>query len=267
MREYKVEPIRSLGRGLDVIAALHQLGAASLHDLHRATGIPKATLTRILVTAHQHGMVWQRLADGAFLPSHRLDRFRDSQDRTWLVELASPVLERLVARTGWPSVLAVPRGSWMDILETSSRRARVDDVRFTGTPYRANLLRSASGRAYLSNCAPDERDRVLDALAGVDRPGHALAHDRPSVEAMVRATRARGYALRHPDFGGDYDLPRSQHDDGRASLAVPIRRGYAIGSINVTWRRTAMTTTQAVRRHLSHLQEAACEIEDLAEAH
>ena len=31
--------------------------AASLHDLHLATGIPKPTLTRILYTAHQHGLV------------------------------------------------------------------------------------------------------------------------------------------------------------------------------------------------------------------
>src|ERR1043165_10270913 len=43
--------------------------AASLHDLYLATGIPKATLTRILHTCHRAGLVWQRLADGPLLAS------------------------------------------------------------------------------------------------------------------------------------------------------------------------------------------------------
>jgi IclR family mhp operon transcriptional activator len=50
MRHYKVKPIQSLERGLHVLAKLREMRAASLHDLHRATGIPKPTLTRILYT-------------------------------------------------------------------------------------------------------------------------------------------------------------------------------------------------------------------------
>lgn len=265
MREYHVKQIASLGRGLDVIVALHRLGAATLHELWRETGIPKATLIRILQTAHDKGMVWQRLGDGAFLPSRSLDRFREADDPGWLVETASPVMERLVGKTGWPSVLGVPRGTVLEIRETNSRRAVVDDVVFTGTPYRANILRSASGRAYLGHCDPTRRDAILARLRGDDNPGHALAHDEGGIEATVRAVRARGYALRHPDFAGSYDLPRSVHDDGRQSLAVPIRRGYAIGTINITWRRVAMSTQRAIGRHLGQLQDAAAEIEALAE--
>ncbi|MFN8838211.1 MAG: helix-turn-helix domain-containing protein, partial [Burkholderiales bacterium] len=68
MRATRVKTIRALDRGLDVMLRLHEMRAASLHDLHRATALPRATLTRILLTLEQRGLVWQRIADGAYLP-------------------------------------------------------------------------------------------------------------------------------------------------------------------------------------------------------
>lgn len=50
MKDYKVKEINALSRGIDVLNALTSLHAASLHELHKATGIPKSTLTRILFT-------------------------------------------------------------------------------------------------------------------------------------------------------------------------------------------------------------------------
>lgn len=267
MRSYQVDPIASLGRGLQVITTLHRLGAATLHELFLATGIPKASLTRILVTANQHGMVWQRLGDGAFLPSRSLERYHASpDDASWLGEMAGPMLERLTAQTGWPSVLCVLRATWMEMLDTTSRRALVDDVRFRAhTTYRANLLRSASGQAFLAHCAPDLRQDLVGRLAADERPGNALARDPDKLAAALRACRARGYALRLTDHGGDYDRSRAEFDDGRQSIAVPIRAGYAIATVNVTWRRSAMSTARAVSRYLEPLRHTAMEIEELVE--
>jgi IclR family mhp operon transcriptional activator len=177
VRNYKVKPIGSLARGFQVLKALQEMRAASLHDLHQVTSIPKSTLTRILVTANREGLVWQRLADGAFLPSHTLQRQRDVDGAAWLVEIASPVLEGLARRTSWPSVLSIPRLDYMEVLETNSRRTPFDDVRFGPTPFRANMLRSASGRAYLAFCPPAELEAVLRRLRDRPIPGHELSHD------------------------------------------------------------------------------------------
>ena len=103
MRHYKVKPIQALERGLQVLAVLREMRAASLHDLYRGTGIPKPTLTRILYTLYRQGLVWQRMADGAFLPSHIMLQRGRLDDTAWLVEIASPVLEKLCARVMWPS--------------------------------------------------------------------------------------------------------------------------------------------------------------------
>ncbi|WP_292622804.1 helix-turn-helix domain-containing protein [Novosphingobium sp. 17-62-19] len=68
MLERRVKTVRALERGLDVLIEVQTRKAASLHELHQATGLPKATLLRMLVTLGQKGLVWQRLADGAYLP-------------------------------------------------------------------------------------------------------------------------------------------------------------------------------------------------------
>jgi IclR family mhp operon transcriptional activator len=268
VRQYRVTTIRALGRGLQVLQVLQEMRAASLNDLHLATGIPKATLTRILYTAHQHGLVWQRMVDGAFLPSHTLQRrVETDDDGSWLVELASPVLEALVQRVQWPSVLSVPRLEYMETLETNSSRTYFDALPPRPRGFRVHLLRSASGRAYVAACPRQEFVAVIARLRHRNGPADSLAFDDEALARLVRGVRRRGYSLRAPDFGGDHDRPRALADDGRESIAMPIRLdGRVLGCVNLTWRREAMTVRTAVHRHLEDLRGAVHEIERRAEA-
>jgi IclR family transcriptional regulator, mhp operon transcriptional activator len=262
MRHYKVKPIQSLERGLHVLAKLREMRAANLHDLHRATGIPKPTLTRILYTLYRQGLVWQRMADGAFLPSHLMLQRGRLDDTAWLVEIASPVLERLCERVMWPSVLSVPRLDHMEVVETNSPRAYFDELPAGPIGFRANLLRSASGRAYLAFCPDAEREAVLRRLRDRDVVGHELAHDPVAVRRIVAATRRRGYSVRAPDFGGHYSKTRRELDDGRSSIAMPVRSGgHVLACVNLTWRRKALTLTQVVDRYAGDLRTAVTTIE------
>jgi IclR family transcriptional regulator, mhp operon transcriptional activator len=265
VRRYKVKPIESLSRGLRVLQTLQDMRAASLHDLYQATGIPKSTLTRILYTAHGQGLVWQRMVDGAFLPSHTLKRRAPLDDGDWLGEIASPVLERLCERVKWPSVLSVPRLDYMEVIETNSPRAYFDDLPVLRERYRANLLRSASGRAYFAFCPDGEREAMLRRLRERPVPGHELASDPAAVRQLVETTRRRGYAVRAPDFGGHYAKTRAESDDGRTSIAMPIRLdGRVLGCVNLTWRMKVMTVAEAARRHLDDLRGAVSTIEQRA---
>lgn len=257
MRQYKVKPINALERGLRVLQVLREMRAASLHDLHRATGIPKATLTRILYTCHQQGLVWQRIADGAFLASHQGRRPYDDAD--WLGEIASPILEDLCERVVWPSVLTVPRLSYMETIDTNSPRAYFDELEeLAPVGFRSAMLLGASGRAYIAFCPDREREAVLRRLREHDGPEGDYARDPEWVRRLVRTTRARGYSVRAPE----YCLT-----DGRNSIAVPIRvEGHVLGCVNLTWRKTAMTATEAARRHVAALRGAVRRIEERVEA-
>lgn len=263
MRHYKVKTIQALERGVQVMAALREMRAASLHDLHRGTGIPKPTLTRILYTLYQQGLVWQRMADGAFLPSHIMLQRGRLDDIAWLVEIASPVLEELCERVMWPSVLSVPRLDHMEVVETNSPRARYDELPAGPIGFRANMLRSASGRAYLAFCPEAEREAVLRRLRERDVAGHELAHDPAAMRRILGATRRRGFSVRAPDFGSHYSKTRREVDDGRNSIAMPIRTGdHVLGCVNLTWRRKALTLTEVVQRYAGDLHGAITTIEN-----
>jgi IclR family mhp operon transcriptional activator len=267
VREYRVKPVAALARGLQVLQVLQEMRAASLHDLHLATGIPKPTLTRILYTASQQGLVWQRMVDGAFLPSHTQQRRVEIDDAAWLAEIASPVLEELSRRVRWPSVFSVPRLDYMETLETNSSRTYFDGLPPRPHGFRVNLLGSASGRAYLAFCPEQEREAVLARLRHKGLPAHHLVFDDAAVQRMLAETRQRGYSVRAPDFGGDHDRPRSEVDDGRESIAMPVRLdGRVAGCINLTWLRPAMPVRTAVQRHLGDLQAAVAAVEERARA-
>jgi IclR family mhp operon transcriptional activator len=262
MRHYKVKTVNSLERGLTVLATLREMRAASLHDLYLGTGIPKPTLTRILYTLYRQGMVWQRIADGAFLPSHIMLQRGRLDDTGWLAEIASEVLEQLCERVMWPSVLSVPRLDHMEVVETNSPRAYFDELPAAPIGFRANMLRSASGRAYLAFCPDQERAAVLRRLAERDVAGHELTRDPAAIRRMVEVTRRRGYSVRSPDFGGHYSKPRAEVDDGRLSIAMPIRLAdQVLGCVNLTWRKQAMTVTALVERYGADLRDAVTAIE------
>ncbi|NJO23942.1 MAG: helix-turn-helix domain-containing protein [Sphingomonadales bacterium] len=101
--------IRVLERGLRVFKTLQQSAALTLADLHEATGLPKPTLLRILVTLEGAGMVHRGIDDRRYRISARLTRVARKADRSDRVaEAAAPVLDRLCKKIIWPSDLAVP---------------------------------------------------------------------------------------------------------------------------------------------------------------
>lgn len=270
MRDYRAKSIESLRRGIDVLFALQQVRAAGLQELHEITGVPKSSLIRILRTLHDRGLVHQRLADGAFLTSHTLAR-RPLDDSGWLVAIAGPALEMLGGRVVWPAILSIPRPDHMetvDAVHTRPSGAYFDDYPTPPIGFRSDLLRGASGRAYLAWCPAPERDALLLRLGERD----PAARDAVAVRRLVESTRARGYSVRDTEYGGADTGTGLAHaagvgDDGRSSIALPILlAGHVLGCVNLTWRRDAVTVAQVVERHLADLRAAVEEIRHRAAA-
>ena len=60
------KPIRSLARGLAVLSALNRHGSATALTLARETGVPRATVYRLLQTLFDDGYVGRGTADDRF---------------------------------------------------------------------------------------------------------------------------------------------------------------------------------------------------------
>lgn len=260
----RAETIRALERGIEVLAVLQSNSICSLHDIHRATRIPKPSLLRILKTFERTGIVSRRLADGFYRMSMstRAARKRDRYDH--VAEAAAPVIDRLCRKVLWPSDLFVPAGSYMERRETSRPHTpffiNPGDWKRFGVTVRANWLTTGVGRAYLAFCPDQERDAIIRRLRQSDKPEDRLARDPKRLEKILAETRARGYAIRDPSFiGGSYGRP--PFDDGLAAIVVPLLdRGRVHGSINILFVKTAYTVQQFAARHLADLQAAAREI-------
>ncbi|HMO46084.1 MAG TPA: helix-turn-helix domain-containing protein [Rubrivivax sp.] len=262
MRTYKIKTIRALDRGLEVLGVLQSTRGASLHELHLATALPKATLIRIIATLEGRGLIWQRLADGAYLPTHTLlPRAPQINDENRLVEAASPVLERLSRKVAWPSILSAPRLAWMEVIETNRPKSYFAYISHSHVGFRINMLRSASGRAYLAWCGEEELQAVLQRLRAGGDPGDFLAHRPATVARLLEETRQLGYGMRHAGFGGHFQLSRSQFDDERDSVAVPVMVGSdVIAAVNLTFLHKIMSPKEFVAAHLVTLRDAASEI-------
>jgi IclR family mhp operon transcriptional activator len=251
-----VKTIRSLERGLAVVRLLRQRPASSLAELHATSGLPKATLERILLTLQHEGFASQRIADGRWVPGHAVveigGRPLGPGDR--LGQAAAPVLKALCQRVIWPSDLSVRVGTHMELTETSRAHSRLT-LTHIGVGFPIDMLMSAPGRAYLSNCPDDEREMLLGRLLPRRRQVHGVVRDRRLVERIVAETRAQGFGARDPRWGGHISKPKAKHDDGLDAIAVPVMHGdRVLGCLNIVWIRAMLTQADMARRHLRDLQ-------------
>ena len=262
MAELKVKSIHALSRGLKVLQVVQGRGALSLADLYRITGYPKSSLLRILKTMMEEGVIWQRIVDGAYLASYSLhDRASLMNREQELIEVASPILQGLADKVRWPSVLAVPRLSHMEVVEANAPKSYFPNIPLGPIGFQINILRSASGRSYIAFCDTDKRETILERLRLSDRQGDQIARNDDWVRKMIARTRDLGYSARDPDWGGHFDQSRQSSDDGRDSIAMPIRLGpYVPGVVNLTWSVRSMRRDKAVELCLPALQKATDDI-------
>ncbi len=254
MQERKVKVVRSLERGLDVLIEVHARRAVSLHELYQALGLPKATLLRMLTTLGRKGLIWQRLADGAYLP--HMGRLVGSEVATTerIAEVASPHLKALSRKIAWPSVLAVPRLDHVEILETNSPLFRLDNATLGPVGVKLSYIHTATGRAYLAACPRAERDAIIARL----RPADASEGSEKELRALLDEFARKGYATREPLHTWPDQSRMLVLRDGRRSIGVPILSGdVPVAAINITWPAKRLADDDVIARNLKELQASA----------
>ncbi|WP_355661945.1 helix-turn-helix domain-containing protein [Halomonas salifodinae] len=214
--------IRALRRGLAVVDCLAGREEPwSLAELHRASGIDKSTLLRLLATLIEQGWACRGLGDGRYRLTTALAALGKgiSEDASWLAS-ATPLLAELHATLGWPSDLALVDEASLRIIETSrplSRRIRHREV----LGFRPSPLRSALGRAWLAGSEERRRQALLERLARGAGEVAWLARDKGYLARLTQEFDALGHARRDPAER----LMVSAEEPGYAAIALPIRRG------------------------------------------
>ena len=257
--------INALERGLLVLRQLEESRGQSLAEIHRATGIPKPSLLRILETLEKSRFVWRAIGDGCYRRSISLATRRPLDlSSLQIAESAAPTLEALQRKLIWPSDILIRRGHQLEVIESSRRQSNLGLTRYN-IGFLVDMFVSAPGRAYLAWCSDAERADIVE-LAGrnpspIRRSRDILAHELPG---LIEETRRQGFGGRDPQFGGAA-LEIDEFDDGLDAIAVPILRGaQVIACINLVWPRKYNLRSRIVHDHLADLQQAAAEIATLS---
>lgn len=247
----KYKQVRSIKRGLDVLAALNEQPNASVADISQQTGVHRTTVYRIIETLEALGYVRKGVSADTYRATHKVRRLSSSVDeRTRIADAAAPRLSELLQEVVWPSSVACRGEDAMVIEETTHGRSPlfVHHVR-VGT--RSPVLSTAMGRAYLAFCDDAERDTILSALVRSDSLESRIARDHAYVERVIETTRDQGYGF---SFG--------ETESRMGSVALPIRKdGLAVGCINVVFLTKAVRRDAAANTYLAPLQRAAAAIE------
>lgn len=240
-----------LKKGLAVLQALNNRNDATALEISRVTGLPRPTIYRLLATLQEAGYVDRGPNGNTFRLTIAVRGLAwGYSDEAWVGEIAAPVLKDLRREVVWPSDIATYERGAMLIRETTNTISPLAMLS-ERAGHRPPVLTSSLGRAYLSFCDKPERDAILAVLAA---PGHRerrYARDRDAVSRLVRATRARGYAVRD---GG--------RAPGTSSIAVPVmKNGRVLAAINIICITSAISLDDIIKRYLEPMRRAARRIE------
>ena len=244
-------PMRGVVRTLQVLRALNARNGATVVELSRDTGISRGALYRLLETLREEGYVALDLAQHHYCLTMLVRSLAEGfSDEDWVVHVARPVLKRLQRAILWPTDLGTFMDNAMWIRETTRQSSTLTIDRWV-VGSRVAMLRSATGRAYLTWCPDEEREQILRNLVNAREPGFDLIEERTRLDAVLDETRRRGYGLR---FGED------PVDTG--AIAVPIQlHGRVLGCLNVTFIRRGILPQAVADRCFTLMQQAA---EDIA---
>ena len=236
--------VRSVERALAIVELLGEHQALGLEELHYLTNLPKATVSRMLLTLQEQGWIYRGLSDRRYrLCAKRL--FGDSQQRfkRRLVENAAPLLLELSERTGLVADLSCFDGERIEVMEsaipTVLRKRYPNNCQIVGQ--HASLFHSAMGKACLAELAADEVQRLASRE-------HVPADDQ---YRACEQSQHQGFGQRTEGY---WEYPVRLPFLIRA-VALPVRaNGRLVGSMALHWPMHQAPVERVLSLHLASLE-------------
>lgn len=252
------KPVIALARGLEILRVVNEEGVATVRGIHRETGLDKATIVRMLETLEHEGYVMRDPDQPVYVPTGRTLLLSQGYDRhLWIGAVAEPILGEFRARIGWPSDVAICDADAMVVVQTT--RGRQGPLSFNRKAgFRASVLMTSLGRAYLAFCPADERAAIIARLAAQPGAWNDLARQPRKLAALLDEIRRAGFAVMDTAYA-------DQEYGGMVwAFGVPVRKDDTVfASINIMMLKNAVSLEEAREQLLAPLKETA---DRLAEA-
>ncbi|MGI3166897.1 DNA-binding transcriptional regulator [Pseudooceanicola sp. 200-1SW] len=245
--------IRAIERVLDVLEELNRHPVSTIAELHRATGLPKPTLVRILQTLEEKGYVDNDPRLGGYQVTAQVASLSGGYHKEpMVVEAGRPWAVALTRQHQWPISIALYENASIIVRFSTIPDSAISPFHRT-VNMRLPILTRGLGRAYFAFAPQDEQDLIVSILQRSDDPEDRVARAPAKVAAMVEEVRAQGYATRPEEV-----LPKNSD-----TIAVPVfsPAGRVIASLGMTYFRSAFPSVRtATARYAPLLKKASAEI-------
>lgn len=247
-----VKSVESLRRGLVVFHSIQKSSAVTFTELRHQTGMPKASLLRILKTLEEAGWISRNDLERRYVPATvpgEVDHL--AVWRSKLSLLASPIRAGLEKKIPWPTDLAVRDRTTMLILD-AHRPINALAVNYRVLGFRPSMLISSLGRCYLSFCPAEERQALLVELSRSNSERDMAAKRANDIQRMLTNSRVLGYCQRDASLLG-LDTP-----ERFGAISVPVfANTQLIACLSCSWLPTVESESSIVQKYLPLLRDAA----------
>jgi len=161
----KSDTVEAASRTLLLLEELNRHRVTSIDRLHKATGLPKSTVVRLMKSLCAMGYAANDRRQGGYAVASRVKSLSNGfHGDPLVVEAARPWALAFTRQYHWPIAIAVLDRNCVVVRFSTIPDSPVSP--FHGTlNTQLSLLGRALGRAYLAFCPVSERSMLLDMLA------------------------------------------------------------------------------------------------------
>lgn len=214
--------VQSLGRALEILELLASNGKEmGVTDLARRLEVHKSTVSRLLATLQEHGLVEQNPGSEKYRLGYALVRLAGAVVAELdVARVARPVLQELAERTHETVNLAILQGDQVINIDQIAASNLVVNVNWVGkqTP----LHSTSNGKALLAFLPEAERRQVLSGPLRRFTPRTIV--DKATLDKQLRRVVDDGYAftLEELEVGLNAVAAPIHDHDGRVVAAVSV---------------------------------------------
>lgn len=220
--------VQSVDRALTILEMLAAHGDLGVTEMAKTLGVHKSTVSRLVSTLEEHGLVEQLSDRGRYQLSLGIVRLAGAaRGRLDLVNESRTVSRALAAETGETVNLVVLSGHETLYLDQASSTSALQIHNWLGK--RNPLHATANGRLLLAWLPAEELARILGETVGADGRltsfTPATITDPAEFTASLTAVRDVGYAIAADEL-----------EPGLTAIAAPVRGmgGTVIASLSVS---------------------------------
>jgi IclR family transcriptional regulator, mhp operon transcriptional activator len=244
-------PIRALMRGLDALTVLNLRDGATVSEVAHEIRLPRTTVYRILETLCNSGFVYRDSADERYRLTILVRGLSGGfDDEAWVSQIAKPMIHALCTEIVWPVSIATLSGTKMMLREATDHSTPLAIERYSAG-FQLPLLASATGRVYLGNCPPVQRDALIEILARSNREEDRPARDRSELLRVLGEIKALGYATA--------TRTRRLVDECTISVPVPMN-DHTLAALTVRFIASALPLKTGLERFLPKMRQCAAKI-------